>query len=317
MISMLNCTQVEFSSTKTYRKTQIIVLSVLLGVIVFKNLIAVFITLSVKSRKNCLFCQLSNISFLSNIVAALSLYGAAIFVPDFYRGDIRMCQVEPTDRYFFFYFGIYNSLIVLLANTYLRKLSLTKLFASDSSTDTIRKLMLRYCIPILLVSSVISVISIITQHYVLLMKNLYMETSLLIFAAPLLIIVIATNIHLTFYLSKRKKASLKMNIEQSWRNIEKARNTLSITVKLQTIYTVSWITLIILLNTIGQRNEMSSIVLVWSMRFVFALNFVLESKILILRDKSVQHYIMETLRNLASCSTKTDYTVSTKESSSV
>ena len=314
---MLNCTEVEFSSTKSYRTTQIIVLSALWGVIVFKNILAIFVTLKCKGTKDCLFCQLYNVSFMSNIVAASSLYGGTIFVSDYYRGDIRKCQAEPTDRYFFFYFGVYNNLIVLLANTYLRRSSLTKPFSFDKSTDTLLKLFVRYCIPIILASSVFSFISIITQHYVLFMENLYMETSLLMFAAPLLVIVIATNFHLTFFLNERKKISEKMNIKQSWKNIEKARKTLIVIVKLQTIYTTSWIILIILLNTIGQKSEISSIVLVWSMRLVFGLSFLLESKILILSDKSVQRYIMDTLRNLTSCSARTaNYTVSTRGSSS-
>ena len=318
MPSMLNCTEVVFSSTTSYRTTQIIVLTVFSCIVILNNVLAIYATLKAKSTQKSLFCQLYNVSYSSNIAAALSLYGGGtIFNSDYYRGDIRMCQEKPIDRYFFLYFGIYSNIIVLLTNTYLRRSSLTKPFSFDKSTDTLLKLFVRYCIPIMLASSVFSFISIITQHYVLFMENLYMETSLLMFAAPLLVIVIATNFHLTFFLNERKKISEKMNIKQSWKNIEKARKTLIVIVKLQTIYTTSWIILIILLNTIGQKSEISSIVLVWSMRLVFGLSFLLESKILILRDKSVQRYIMDTLRNLASCSARTaNYTVSTRGSSS-
>ena len=299
---MLNCTEVEFSSTTTYRTTQIIVLSVFLCIVILNNVLAIYATLKAKSTQKSLFCHLYNVCYLSNIAAALSLYGGGtIFNSDYYRGDIRMCQEKPIDRYFFLYFGIYSNIIVLLTNTYLRRSSLTKPFNFDKSTDTLLKLFVRYCIPIILASSVFSFISIITQHYVLFMKNLYMETSLLMFAAPLLVIVIATNFHLTFYLNEKKKISEKMNIEQSWKNIEKARKTLSLIVRMQTIYTTSWVALIILLNTVGQRNEFNSIVLVWLLRLVFGLSFVLEAKILIRRDRLVQKVILKGLRNLVTC----------------
>ena len=298
---MLNCTEVEFTSTTAYRTTQIVVLTVFLGVVVFNNLLAIFATSKANSTKNCIFCQLYNISYFSNIISAISLYGGTIIIPGPYRGDIRSCQVQPIDRYFFFYFGVYNNIIVLLGNTYLRRLSLTKPFGCTLSTDSLRKLVLRFVIPLLLTSTVISIISIMTQKHVLSMKSLYMETSLLLYATPLLVAVIAFNVHLTFYLNERKKVAEKMNIEQSWKNIENARKMVMVIVKLQTVYCALWVILIILLNTVGQRSETSSVVLVWMMRLVFGLSFVLEAKILIRRDKLVQKVIVKTLKTMFKC----------------
>ena len=314
MSLMLNCTEVVFSSTTSYRTTQTIVLTVFLCIVILNNVLAIYATLKAKSTQKCLFCQLYNVSYLSNIIAALSLYGGGTILVSGSYSDVRHCQVIPKDRYFFFYFGVYNNIFVLLANTIFRRKSLTTPYGCILTTDTLRKLLIRYCIPILLTSSVLSFISIITQHYA--MGSLYMETSLLTYSAPLLIAVIATNIHLTFYLNEKKKISEKMNSEQSWKNIEKARKMLLIITKLQTIYCMLWVTLIILLNTVGQRNEINSIVLVWLLRLVFGLSFVLEAKILIRRDRLVQKVILKGLRNLVTCSCSSKTNKPTDETSS-
>lgn len=301
---MLNCTEAEISSTTTYRTTQIIVLSVLSFIVILNNSLAIFATMKARSTKNCLFCQLYNISYSSNIIAALSLYGGgAIFVSGSHD-DVRHCQAVPLDRYFFFYFGVYNNILVLLTNTIFRRRTLTSPYGCILTTDTLRKFLLRYCIPLLLASSVLSFISKITQQYV----HLYMETSLLIFAGPLLMATIVTNIHLSLYLNEKKKISEKMNVEQSWKNIEKARKMLLVIIKLQTIYCILWVILIVLLDTFGKQNEIDSIILIWLLRIVFGLSFVLEAKILIRRDRLVKKVIIKTLKDLVTCSKTTKST---------
>ena len=116
-------------------------------------------------------------------------------------------------------------------------------------------------------------------------------------------------VHLTYFLNESKKIAENIN-QQSWRNLMKARKMLLMIVKLQTLYIFLWIILVILMHTIGLQAEVNFVILVWLMRVVYGLSFLLEAKILIYRDKFVKKVILKAFRKVTKFSRNLSSTIS-------
>ena len=303
--TLMNCTEVVFTKTDTYRTIQITVLTFFLCVVIFNNILAIYATHISKSTKDCIFAQLYNISYVSNIIAALSLYGGTLFVSD-YHGDAFGCRELPLDRYFFLCFGMSNNVLVLLLNTYLRRKSLMDPFASCDIPRNKWKAFLKFLVPFFLVSLTLSALNVLFQYQV--KGNFYIGLAVG-FYIPLMLIVIVLNVHLTYFLNESKKIAENIN-QQSWRNLMKARKMLLMIVKLQTLYIFLWIILVILMHTIGLKEEINFVVLIWLMRVVYGLSFLLEAKILIYRDKLVKKVILKAFRKVTKFSRNLSSTIS-------
>eukprot|EP00111_Clytia_hemisphaerica_P005089 TCONS_00014644-protein len=303
--SAMNCTEIVFTKTDTYRTIQIVVLTFFLSIVMLNNILAIYATQKSISTKYCIFAQLYNISYISNIMAAFSLYGGSLFITD-YHGDAFGCRQLPLDRYFFLCFGMSNNVLVLLLNTYLRRKSLMDPLASCDVPRSKWKAVLKFLVPFFLVSLTLSAMNIVFQYEV--QMNFYIGVAVG-FYVPVMIVVIVLNIHLTYFLNESKKIAENIN-QQSSRNLMKARKILLMIVKLQSFYTFLWIILVILMHTIGVKNEINFVILEWLMRVVYGLSFVLEAKILIRRDKVVQKVLLKAFRKMSKFSRDVSSTIS-------
>jgi len=286
----MNCTALDFTTTSTYRHIQIGVLVFLLFGVIANNLLAIYATLMSLSTSKCLLSKLFIISFLSNIMAACSLFGGSLLA----NGKmIRGCNGGTLDHYFFFYFGTNNNILVLFLNTYLRRKALIASFPEENTLISRLKFILTYNLPFFLTSVILAVISIIVQDHAH-PGEMRLEASVTT-GIPLMIIVISMNVHLSYFLNERKKISEKLN-EQSFRNLETARRVLISVAKWQSFYVVLWIVIIILMYTIAHNDAINAVILLWITRVVFAFGFVLEAKILVFKDKTLRQFLCNKIK---------------------
>ena len=212
---------------------------------------------------------------------------------------IRGCHGGTLDHYFFLYFAINNSILVLFLSTYLRRKVLTST-APPTENNSISgpRFIITYLLPFFLISTIFAITTIIVQDNIH-PGEIRLEAAATN-ASPLMIVVIAMNVHLSYFLNERKKISEKLN-ERSFRNLATARRVLISLAKWQTFYVGIWIVLIIVKFAAVFNDAVGHVVLLWITRFVFCLCFVLEAKIMVSKDKILRRFLGNKIKMVCFC----------------
>lgn len=249
-----------------------LVLTVLLVVVFLLNCLVLIVTYSNKTTKLCPFCRVFSLSYLGNIMGAFSLYLNDILQ----HGDTEEYKIEyrllKVDHYFFLYMGIGLNMCGIVSFTYVRYKFL-KANERPPAEETTREIFLKYMLPQILLTAVISALVTGFQHWY---KTNLLNHSILITFLPISVII-CVNVSLTRILQRHQKLGRFCNQEASIKKLRRAQVFILLTACLQFSYLMLGI-ITFLVYHYNQHSHDTMRVLFWIIRVLFFLVFTLEAK---------------------------------------
>ena len=271
-----------------------VILTLFTVIVLLLNGAVLFVTYWNSVTKFCPFCRVFSLSYLGNIMGALSLFVNDII----HDGHVAISfdsELLAKDKYFFLYMGVGLNICGLVTSTYVRYYLLKSIERPKPAKSTF-EMFIKFLIPQILLTAFLAGMVLVIQQKT---KLNLLTLGLLLTFIPLCFVII-WNVQLTLYLQKQQRVGRQCNLASSVKRLKRAQIFILGTTCLYVLYLIIGIVAFtISLKYIDNRDIHNA--MFWILRILFLLMFTLEAKMFLYKVNEGRKTFEDAFRKLFCC----------------